>query len=162
MNAKLGICKECPPDSKPQPLIQKLCKRHYWQHRAEVSKDKKTNKAKAVKKSELKTYFASEVLKIPQRCDECGDTFHFTQEWQRKAAVCHILPKAIFLSVATHPQNRWFGCLPCHTDFDNRGADYVTGMKMFETIKERVQVLIPLLTHDELRRVPEYYIQIKK
>ena len=157
MKNKTGICKDCGPDKGDQPLIAGRCNTHYWRYRASVSKKKPSQQARKEVKKELDIYFASEVQKIPAKCQECGKPFCFSQPWMRRAAVAHILGKAQFPSIATHPQNRWFGCLTCHTDYDNRGSQYVVTMKIFAEIRERIQPLLHLLTKEERRKVPEYF-----
>lgn len=156
---KIGTCKDCPPGSADKTLIAGRCSTHYWRYRADVGKSKKTNVAKVEKQKEHKVFFASQVPNIPVACEECNAKFHFSQSWMVKAAIAHILPKAIFESIAIHPQNRWFGCLTCHADYDNRGEAFVVKMKIYPRLKRTVQdVLIPLLTKDELRRVPQYFL----
>lgn len=147
-------------------LIAKRCQSHYWQNRQKV---KKTSPAKVLKtsldekrKKELGVFFAKQILQIPEHCEECGTNLGGWKHFNAKAIIAHILPKRKtfgFPSVATHPMNRMFFCVPCHTDFDNKGSDHVKKMKSLKIIKERLQEFYSELTEEEQNRVPEHFIK---
>lgn len=158
IKTKTGQCADCPPGGADKPLTAGRCQFHYWKHREAVNKDKKSNVDKREEAKQNTVFFASQVPQIPKKCEECGKPLVFSQSWMIKAAIAHILPKAIFETVRIHPQNRWFGCLDCHTDYDNRGAEHVVKMKIFARLKGVVQnILWPLLTDKEKGRVPDYF-----
>ena len=158
---KIGHCKKCPPGAKEVPLIAGLCNSHYWHHRREVNSNKPAAKAKKVAKTVVGAFFASQTLIMPRCCEECGDPLPRSPEWMRKACIAHILKKRVdfgFSSVAIHPMNKMFLCIDCHANFDNLGDIFINKMRMLPIIKERVSILLPLLTAKELARVPDYLL----
>ena len=158
---KIGLCKKCPPGSKEVPLIAGLCKNHYWEHRRDVNSKKPAAQAKKVAKTVVGAFFASQSLVMPRCCEECGDPLPKSPEWMRRACIAHIFRKRAdfgFPSVDIHPMNKMFLCIDCHANFDNLGDIFITKMRMLPIIKERVAILLPLLTAKELARVPVYLL----
>lgn len=158
---KVGQCVDCPEGSPDQPITAGRCNKHYWPHRAKVSASKVRVKEKGVYKDELNIFFADETANMPECCEECGNRLPKSPAWMRRACIAHILPKRVehgFPSVATHTLNKMFFCPDCHTNMDNLGKDRILKMKTLPIMRERVAQLIPLLTPDELRRVPEYFL----
>jgi len=160
MKAKTGNCKDCAKDTY---LTAGRCERCYWQHRRQENAHKAGNMRKQQQRMEHKVYFASQLLKMPTTCEECGAPLPgpSAPSWMKKAVIAHILPKRPdhgFPSVATHPVNKVFLCIDDHTNMDNLGDRFILKMKSLPVLKERVKQLLPLLTPDELRRVPEYLL----
>lgn len=90
-----------------------------------------------------------------QKSQKNDDTFY-------RFCICHIFPKRLFPSIATHPLNWvertfWGGH---HTNFDEQGMDKWPLMADWEDIKERFHVLAPLLTDEE--REIKFYSQLEK
>lgn len=115
-------------------------------------------KPEAVKRQEKKEkgeFFATQIKNAPDRCEECGKSLVGTKIINPAAIVCHIVPKSTVPSVATHPDNRFFGCSSCHHSFDNKGASFIIKMKIFPILKERVAKFYHLIAPNEKRRVPE-------
>ena len=158
---KKGQCIDCPPGSHEVPLIAKRCKFHYWQHRAKENSHSVKKAAKEARQAELKVFFAKETLVMPDKCEESGQQLPKNTAWLRRACIAHILPKRPdfgFPSVATHPMNKIFLHPDIHANMDNLGREYVLKMKSLPIMKERVKVLLPFLTHEELNRVPDYLL----
>lgn len=158
MKPKTGNCIDCGNSS---PLIAKRCQNCYWRHRSSINASKPKNKAKKAQKQVLGTYFASQILAMPEKCEESGVLLPKSPDWMRKACIAHILKKRAdfgFPSVAIHPLNRIFLHPDIHTNMDNLGKDYIMKMKSLPIMKERVAQLLPLLTPEELRRVPDYFL----
>lgn len=133
----------------------------YWQQRRELKL--KGAKPEGVKKAEKKAkgvYFADQIAKAPSTCENCGKSLAGTKAINPAAIVAHILPKSEKSgcpSVALHPQNRWYACIQCHTDYDTKGAEFVTKMPIFVTLKERVAKFWDEIERTERRRVPTYF-----
>jgi hypothetical protein len=107
----------------------------------------------------LQLWFALQIKQCPDRCDECNKRFVFFATWTHKAAIAHIVRKSKFKSVQTHPLNRCFLCLDCHTDYDNRGSEFVTKMKIFPELKRIFKdVLLPLIPQSEYKYIPDYFL----
>lgn len=90
-----------------------------------------------------------------QKSQKNDDTFY-------RFCICHIFPKRLFPSIATHPLNWvertfWGGH---HTNFDEQGMDKWPMMADFEDIKERFHILAPLLTDEE--RSLKFYATLEK
>jgi len=99
-------------------------------------------------------FFASNRSKMTGRCLFCnGDTmkneddkFHFS--------LSHLLPKAIFKSVATHPDVLIELCFynnSCHTNFDNGIItwEFIKDSKEWEIIKEKLLIVLPAVAPEE-------------
>ena len=124
-------------------------------------KGKKHNVEKREYKKELNVFFASQILQIPATCENCKTDIRFWRNDKRfsRSLVAHILPKRKiggFPSVGTHPKNRVFLCPTCHTDFDNKGAEYAEKMPVLNIMRERFNEFKDILTKSELERVPKY------
>lgn len=81
----------------------------------------------------------------------CGEKSQKNDDIYYRHCICHILPKAIFPSVATHPLNfverAFFG--GCHTNMDNRGLDKWANMADWQDIQQKLLILDEYLTPQE-------------
>lgn len=72
----------------------------------------------------------------------------------------HVLPKALFPSVATHPCNHmvlfpgFSQVCNCHDLYD-QSWESAMEMKVWPTALERIVMMFPNLTEEEVRRLPE-------
>lgn len=78
-----------------------------------------------------------------------------------RSSICHIFPKRIFKSIATHPlnwveRNFWEGC---HGNMDNRSIELWKNFADWDDIKERFHALAPLLTEEE--RANKFYTNLE-
>jgi hypothetical protein len=78
--------------------------------------------------------------------------------------VAHIVPKRKNFgcpSVEAHPLNRWFGCVDCHTKFDQNfeDASVITRMPVYKVVVQRLRQFINEIDPSELKNVPEYLQQ---
>lgn len=160
MKLKIGKCIDCGPESQDKPLIAKRCNTHYWQHRKAVSTEKVRNSAayadNQAQKKALDLWFANAISQMPACCEECNERLYIFAPWAAKAFVAHVLPKAIFESVNTHPLNKIYLCLICHTNFDTWGEEKVVKMKIFPEAFDIMMQLLKHLHHDEWKSLPEY------
>lgn len=86
-----------------------------------------------------------------EKTQKDDDTFY-------RNCICHIFPKRIFKSIATHELNWversfWSGC---HTNMDNRSIELWKNFADFDDIKEKFHILASLLT-DEERKTKFYH-----
>ncbi len=142
---KTGFCIDCPTDAPKKPLTAKRCSFHYQIHRKKICYSRANERQKQIMqaqpekendKKELDKWFDD----IEQAfflngayCHECGA--YISKKYAR-AATAHIIPKSIFKSVATHPNNFLIlgaGC-GCHHKWDNGG---MTEMNVFERAVNR-------------------------
>lgn len=145
-----GVC--CIENCKRPIYSKKMCQDHYWKDNAKKKQEKKKANGTAAKKQktakELNIFFASQIPEIPECCEECGDSLRWQKMNNFKSIIAHILPKRKdggFPSVSTHPKNRMFLCLICHTNMDNKGKDYVLNMNCFELMIDRLKEFVHLV-----------------
>ena len=157
---KTGICIDC-NNSNKVPLIAKRCQFHYKVHRNKVNTQKAKDRAGNEPKTNFPVYFANQALKMPLRCEESGLLLPTQPAWLKLACCAHILPKRKrfgFPSVSEHPQNMIYLHPDIHGNMDNFGEEYILQMKSLLLMKERVAILYPLLTDEEKKRVPHYFL----
>jgi hypothetical protein len=97
-------------------------------------------------------------------CMNCGGKTCADNDKEYKRSVAHILPKAYFKSVATHPDNFLELCFygnSCHTNFDNKMLDLIE-MNCFDTIIEKFTKIYPAIAQEEKRRIPSILIEYLK
>lgn len=162
IKAKEGVCVCC--ERKRLIYSRKMCQDCYWIDNAKKNNEKKKNNGKKAEKlktaKEMNLFFASQVPEIPERCEECGKSLKYQKMNNFKSIIAHILAKRKvggFPSVATHPKNRMFFCLICHTNFDNKGEDFVPTMKSFPLICERFLEFENELSEADKQRLPFYF-----
>lgn len=81
----------------------------------------------------------------------CGEKSQKKDDTFYRNCICHIFPKRLFKSIATHELNWversfWNGH---HSNMDNRSIELWTKFADWEDIKERFYQLAPLLTEKE-------------
>jgi hypothetical protein len=133
----------------------------YWQQRQQLKlQGKKPEGVKKTERREKAQFFADQLVNAPKYCENCKKPLAGTMAINPAAVVAHIIPKnptSGCPSVAVHPDNRWFACGDCHTDYDNRGAEYVKAMPIFAELKRRVSLFYDKIAQAERRRVPQYF-----
>lgn len=103
----------------------------------------------------LEQWFQDRHKEMTGICKNCGGK---TQKGQKnyKNSIAHILPKAYFLSVSTHPDNFIELCFygeSCHTNMDNKTLDLID-MNCFDEIVEKVTRMYTHIAPEERRRIP--------
>lgn len=104
--------------------------------------------------SEMDLFFRSQRKSMTGRCLFCNgntmkkddDKFHFS--------LAHLLPKAIFKSVAIHPSNIIELCFygeSCHTNFDNGMItwEFIKDSAEWLIIREKLLEVLPLVAEEE-------------
>lgn len=148
-------------DCERQAVIAKRCEGCYWRYRASIKKDRPKEREKLERTYAIRSFFLGMDKIMPVNCEECGTRLPKSPVWMRRATMAHILPKRKdygFPSVATNRLNIVFLCPDCHSDYDNRGKEHATKMKVFPLMRQRVQEMLPLLTDGEINRVPEIFL----
>lgn len=161
MAVKFGQCPRCPKNSPAKRLYGGVCAYHIGHPAEDQSRQTLKEDVKQDHESQLlKKFFAEQVLILPRRCENCDGRIITTAAWPKSAAVCHILPKRIFKSVMVHPMNRWFGCINCHGDYDNKGWTFAVTMKVWPVCVERFREFMVLIKDTELRYLPNPLMEI--
>ena len=128
--------------------------------------DKKAAEMKAKSgDSEMDLFFASQRKFMKGKCLFCGadtmkkddEKFHFS--------LAHLLPKAIFKSVATHPDILIELCFynnSCHTNFDNGMItwEFIKDSKEWIQIREQLLNVLPMVSPEEKKH--KLYSRIEK
>lgn len=147
-----------------------MAQKPFWQQRrdAKLANTKKPEAVKRERKQNLAAWYEMQDTQAPAYCENCGDSLIPTINFMSRAHICHIVEKSPTNgcpSVATHPLNRWFGCLGCHTFFDNtvkaedkKTQDQVKQMPVFPILQGRMKIIYPSIEESERRRVPELLI----
>lgn len=128
---------------------------------AKVSKKQKV----VIKQSggaELNRWFEDRWKEMSGRCVNCGKPSCKWSANYYKFSICHILPKAYFKSVATHPDN-WielcfWGDNSCHTNMDNKMLDLID-MNCWDEIVVKFQTMYPYIAPKERKRIPNVLLQ---
>ena len=130
-----------------------------------VSEKRKKMMAEAKKEADpeqsMEAFFQARRLEMTGKCAHCGGASCKNDgEWFR-ASIAHILPKAYFKSIATHPKNWIELCFwkeNCHGQMDNKLLD-LTDMHCWDTIVERFLEMYPVIAKEERRRIPSTLMQ---
>lgn len=116
--------------------------------------------------AELNRWFEERRKEMTGKCWHCGDKSQKYAD-NYKCSVAHILPKAYFKSVATHPTNFIELCFygqSHHTNFDNQMLD-ITELNCFDEVVKRFVAMYPSISAEEKRRIPNVllqYIEVEK
>lgn len=149
-NFSKGRCKTC-------ATIENTAKRVMKFKTADVEENKEA----------MWDWFKARRKEMKGVCAHCGATTSKKDDEKFHFSIAHILPKAYFPSVATHPDNWIELCFwgnSCHTNMDNKTLDLLD-MNCFDQIIEKFMSIYPDVAPDERRRIPtiliEYYNQNK-
>jgi len=142
-----------------QPTVRKAG----WFDEASVFNSEKIDNRIVELKNELEQWFNDRHKEMKGACKNCGSK---TQKGQPnyKNSVAHILPKAYFPSIATHPDNFIELCFysqSCHTNMDNKTLDLID-MNCFDEIVEKVCRMYPSIAPEERRRIPKILLEYIK
>lgn len=161
MAAIFGQCPRCPKNAPAKRLYGGVCSYHLGHPTEDQSKEKIKEEVKKDHESLLlKQFFADQVKIMPARCENCGNKIITTAAWPKSSAVCHIIPKRHFKSVMLYPANRWFGCINCHGDYDNKGWSFAVTMPVWPVCCERFREFMTLIKDTELRYLPNPLMEI--
>jgi len=122
------------------------------------------NRALAKNYGALDRWFREVRKSMTGKCMNCGGKTCADNDKEYKRSVAHILPKAYFKSVATHPDNFLELCFygnSCHTNLDHHMIDLIE-LNCFDTVIQKFTKIYPHIAKDELRRVPPILIEYLK
>lgn len=109
---------------------------------------------------ELQRWFNDRHKEMKGSCQHCGGKSEKGRNTY-KCSVAHILPKAYFKSVATHPLNWIELCFygkSCHTNFDQLSLD-ITELNCFDEVITKFVAIYPDIAIAERRRIPQVLLQ---
>lgn len=112
----------------------------------EISQGEAKNRVK------LELWFNCRRLEMVNACCECGKGTNRNNPKYFKWSICHIVPKSLVRSVATHEHNWIELCQLHHQEYDN-SFDRAAKMMCFGEIKMKFQLFKHLIPNDELRKI---------
>lgn len=125
----------------------------------QIEGQKELNKANGG--GELTRWFNERRKEMTGKCAHCGGLSCKDSTEYFKFSVCHILPKAYFPSVKTHPKNFIELCFwnnSCHSQMDNKILDLID-MNCFDEIVTKFVAMYPSIAPKERKRIPEILLQ---
>lgn len=150
---------------------------YWWVNKSDLSvapkynttlKVVKVKPAKQKEKDEYNEFFKSLYPKVPFNCQSCRRSLYAFTNTQKKASCAHLLPKAIFKSIATNPDNIVFlgvdvfgASCNCHSAYDSTVERRVK-MPIYETVLKRYELLKPHLSAKDIQLAYEYLGITKK
>lgn len=157
---RIGTCIDCGPGTEDKYLMAKRCFSgphfHYQKHQQAKSKKKPNQVKQAEKKKTLGRWFNEQIGSMPRQCENCGEYLNPYAPWSSRAYIAHIVPKRHFVSVMVHPLNRWFGCIDCHTKYDNSLSKEVVEMPVYSIVVERFRQFVEEIDPSELRHLAPF------
>ena len=117
--------------------------------------------------NELGNWFKARRGDLKGVCSHCGGKSCKDDDRLYKNSIHHILPKAHFKSVATHPLNFLELCFwgnSCHTNVENKMIDLID-LNCFDEVVTKVSKMYKDIAPEERRRIPKIlleYIEIEK
>lgn len=113
-------------------------------------------KPAGLKRAEAKSkagFFQAMLALAPSKCMETGCPLK--SKVNLMEIVVHILPKSKVKSMAEDPRNIVYLDGDVHTNFDNKGQEFIKKMKILPLLKKRVEMMWPEIPENERRWVPE-------
>lgn len=151
--ARLRKAREPKQKSVPKPIAKVSKKRA-----AKLAEEKKEM---AGDKTDLQKWYNKIMEAETPKCWETGEKLNKADKLGWHGSIAHILCKSLYPSVATHPQNymilsMWNGS---HANYDS-SWERAAKMKVWPyAMKIILTVLLPLLTPEEKRKLPEIIVQ---
>lgn len=111
-------------------------------------------------------WFKERRKEMTGKCQHCGGKSMKDDDTKYHYSIAHILPKAYFPSVATHPLNRLELCFygnSCHTNLDNGVLDLMD-LNCFDEVIKKFVAMYPSIAKEERRRIPQVllnYIEVE-
>ena len=155
-----GMLKECYFRLNPPKPISKFSKKR----ESELLGSGESMQPKG--NAELQRWFEERHKELTGVCSHCGGCTEKGKS-SYKCSIAHILPKAYFKSVATHPLNYLELCFygkSCHTNFDNHQID-IMELNCFDEVIKRFVAMYPSIALQERRRIPQIlldYLDVEK
>lgn len=125
------------------------------------------NRSLAKNYGALDRWFKERRKEMTGKCHHCNGVSCKHDDKYYKFSICHILPKAYFPSIATHPSNFVELCFwnkNCHGNMDNNMLDLIE-MNCWDEIVTKFCIMYPSIAEKEKRRIPQVllqYIEVEK
>lgn len=126
-----------------------------------IEQDPEFAKQVVANNAKLQRWFEERRNELTGYCKHCNGETEKNSEKYWKYSICHILPKAYFKSVATHPSNFVELCYhqnSCHSQMDNKMLDLID-MNCFDEVVQKFVEMYPSIAPEERRRIPNVLLQ---
>lgn len=116
---------------------------------------------------ELQRWFKEKRKEMTGKCAHCGGRSSKNSDTYFRHSIAHLLPKRLFKSVATHPENWIELCYfppSCHANFDQNTLDMID-LNCFDEVIRKFVVIYPDIDSKERKYIPDVllqYIEIEK
>lgn len=135
-----------------RPLPEK--KKYQIPKKSEKRKAKEKDQMEAGTDGGMDLFFKSMRKGMKGKCLFCGGTTMKEDDEKFHFSLAHLLPKSIFKSVATNPENIIELCFwnnSCHTNFDNGTItwEFIKDSKEWEIIREKLLNILPSVVMEE-------------
>lgn len=110
----------------------------------------------------LNAWFIAREQEMTGTCINCGGKSCKGNPKYVRFSICHILPKSLFPSVATHPDNWIELCFfgkSCHTNMDNKILE-MWEMDCWVTIVNKFMLIYPSIAANERKLIPDCLMQL--
>lgn len=161
MQTKLKICSDCGKPSVLWKSNPKLCKNCAGKVKAQeqggnrISRlPKQLTEEEKHHKDLVNAMFKGQALIMPINCMNCKKPLRAVKEFAKRCVTAHILPKAEFPEIASEKLNTFFlgaaliGVCSCHDDWDRKGKQYRTTMKIYPEAIERFETELQKCLND--------------
>lgn len=126
-----------------------------------TSKPKKLTEKQFQVKQDLNQFFELISIKIPWGCENCGKPLYANNNFAKRSVSAHILPKAIFPTVATNENNimflgAGFLCIcQCHDSWD-ANIDSRVKMKIYDYAIRKFELFKDQIPDDQIDEALKY------
>lgn len=164
---KIGDCCKC---NKRATAVRKrgreliclsCCKMDDTKKQLQKSRERSLPNNKEKTNSDIWEWFNERRKEMTGTCKHCGGATLKNNEKTFYFCIAHILPKAYFPSVSTHPDNWIELCFygnSCHTNLDNYILD-LTDLNCWDEVVTKFAKIYPSIAPQERRRIPSCLLQ---
>lgn len=159
------MCKQCAVRAKntlKQTTDGRVAKPFKVYSTKAIKHDKSKTVEELAKKHELNYFFDQQANQVPERCENCNRLLMAYSTWAKRGVTAHILPKSLFLEVATNPNNIMFlgtglfSDCNCHTNYDNNDAAYRKKMPCYKLALKRYEAFVNELSEPQQIKAEKY------
>lgn len=111
--------------------------------------------------NELDRWFNERRAQLTGQCSHCGGKTTKDSDQYFKHSIAHLLPKRLFKSIATHPENFLELCFwnnSCHQNFDNHTLDFMD-LNCFDEAVRKFVAMYPDIAANEKKCIPDILLQ---
>lgn len=148
----MGICIDCGSYGR---VTAGRCQFHYKNYRNKISLERQKEEASDYDSAALHQWFIERIAEFKGECAECGEYINKNVYKYAICAAAHILPKALFPSVALHPDNCMELGATCGCHSRSETWSNAVKMKVWPEMVRKFKIIYPSIALDERRYIPE-------